>query len=130
MTINKSTIESLVDNKNEKSLLLILLLFSYFTKIINTDYIFDGTDIPWHVLSGLRLHHTSVLDFTYLGNNFFGQLIQNSHGYSMQFLTWLLYELSFNILKISINETNIIKIHSLFSIFTLIPVYLFFKKNL
>ena len=130
MTINKSTIESLVNNKNEKSLLLILLLFSYFTKIINTDYIFDGTDIPWHVLSGLRLHHTSVLDFTYLGNNFFGQLIQNSHGYSMQFLTWLLYELSFNILKISINETNIIKIHSLFSIFTLIPVYLFFKKNL
>jgi len=130
MMVNKYKIDIIFNKKNETLLLILLLLISYLLKTINTEYIFDGTDIPFHVLSGLRLHHTNLLDFEFLGNNFFAQLVQNSHGYTMQFLTWLVYEIFFNFFNISINESNILKVHSLFSVFTLIPIYLFFRKHL
>ena len=118
--------------KNYKyhALFFLTFLISFIIKILNTEYIFDGSDIPGHVLASITLRETSVLETVILGNNFLIRLGQFTHGYTMLFLNWLSYELFFEILSFKVNESAFFKIHSLFSTIMLIPIYLFLNKHL
>lgn len=106
-----------------------LLVCAYILRVIYPDLYMTGSDLPGHILASMRLHQTSLFNFQPLRDNFLAQTFQFTHGYTTLTLPWLMYELVFNLLGVTITERVLVFIHSLIGIASLLGVYAFLNVS-
>src|SRR3989344_391254 len=116
-------------SKRETITILIILFFAYILRIIYPNLYMMGGDLSGHILASMRLHLTSPWETSNLINNSFAQLVQYDHGYTTMLLPFILYEIFFNLFNLTINEPNLIFIHSILGILSLASIYYFLKLN-
>lgn len=114
----------------ETGIILIILLAAYAIRVIYPALFMTGGDFPGHVLASMRLHQTSFTALHPLLNNFFAQILEFNHGYTTILVPWLLYEAAFNIIGLTITEVNLLYIHSIFGMLSLLSIYYFIRLNL
>ncbi len=110
-------------------LLLFSLAAAYALRVLYPDLYMVGYDMPAHTMAALRLHLTAP--FTPLDglDSFWRQIILFNHGYTTIVLPWLLYELVFGLLQVTITETTLVYVNSLLGLLSLVSIFLFMQLN-
>ncbi|MDD5528238.1 MAG: glycosyltransferase family 39 protein [Patescibacteria group bacterium] len=111
-------------------LFILILAAAFAIRMIYPNLFITDGDTAGHILASLRLFHTSLLKFHPPIGNFFFQIFQFRHGFTVILLPFFFYFIFFKLLGLAISEPLLVFICAIWGVTSIAAVYLFVKKLL